>query len=254
MNEIKRQETRPWGRGGTLTVLTVLLASLVWLVSMTDVKSEESGDRAKKVAVRVSPQLKKDLAARGLSFGKPVFIRVFKEERELELWVWKEDRFVKFRTYPIAAMSGKLGPKLAEGDRQAPEGFYFVPSSMMNPRSLYHLAFNIGYPNAYDRSHDRTGTFIMVHGARQSIGCFAMTDAKIEEIYTLCDAALKGGQPYFRVHCFPFRMTPARMAKAKGNKWEDFWKNLKGGYDWFEEKKVPPNVEVKEGRYVFGDR
>ena len=208
-----------------------------------NVTGKESGDRAKKVADRVRPKLKRDLAKEGLSYGRPVFIRVFKEERELELWVQKKDRFVKFRTYPIVAMSGTLGPKLAEGDRQAPEGFYFVPREMMNPKSLYHLAFNIGYPNSYDRSKGRTGTFIMVHGARQSIGCFAMTDAKIEEIYTLCDAALKGGQPYFRVHCFPFRMTAARMEKAKGEKWEGFWKNLKGGYDWFEEKKVPPNVE-----------
>ena len=233
------------------TFLLILLGSLVWLASTAEVKSEESGDRARKAANRVSPKLKKDLATRGLSLGEPVFIRVFKEERELELWVRKRDRFVKFRTYPIAAMSGKLGPKLAEGDRQAPEGFYFVPREMMNPRSLYHLAFNIGYPNAYDRSHDRTGTFIMVHGDRQSIGCFAMTDAKIEEIYTLCDAALKEGQPYFRVHCFPFRMTSERMEKAKGEKWEGFWKNLKVGYDWFEKKKVPPNTKVRNGRYIF---
>lgn len=236
---------------GTLAVFMVLLGSLAWFASISEVKSEESGDRAKKVADRINPKLKKDLGSLGLSLGEPVFIRVFKEELELELWVLEGSRFVKFRTYSIAAMSGKLGPKLAEGDFQAPEGFYFVPRSMMNPKSLYHLAFNIGYPNSYDRSHGRTGSFIMVHGDRQSIGCFAMTDAKIEEIYTLCDAALAGGQPYFRVHCFPFRMTSERMAQSKGEKWEDFWKNLKVGYDWFEEKKVPPNVKVKNRRYLF---
>ena len=148
-------------------------------------------------------------------------------------------------------MSGHLGPKLAEGDRQAPEGFYYVSRGNMNPRSLYHLSFNIGFPNRYDLSHDRTGSLIMVHGDRQSIGCFAMTDEKVEEIYTLCDAALKKGQPFFRVHCFPFRMTTERMNEAKGNRWEGFWKNLEEGYDWFEEKKVPPDVEVAEKRYVF---
>ena len=229
----------------------LVLGSLLMFVSLANVKGQEKETRDLRVAKRVSPQLKKDLLAKGLKFGQPVFIRIFKEEKELELWVQNENQFVRFRTYSIAAMSGKLGPKLAEGDKQAPEGFYFVPPSMMNPKSLYHLSFNIGYPNTYDRAHERTGSFIMVHGDQQSIGCFAMTDQKIEEIYTLCNAALKKGQPYFRVHCFPFRMTTERMTIAKEHKWELFWKNLKEGYDWFEEKKLPPNVEVKEKRYYF---
>lgn len=229
----------------------ILLGALVWSFTLIEVNGQNDGDRAARVAKRVSPRLKSDLKAKGMKFGDPVFIRVFKEERELEVWVQKGPRFDKFRTYPIAAMSGRLGPKLAEGDRQAPEGFYFVPATMMNPKSAFHLAFNIGFPNAYDRSHGRTGTFLMVHGDRQSIGCFAMTDEKIEEIYTLCDAALKEGQPFFRVHCFPFRMTSERMAKVRGNRWESFWKNLQEGYDWFEDKGVPPNVEVKEKRYLF---
>lgn len=232
-------------------VSSLVVGSVVWFASQAVVCGQREGDRAKRVAARVKPVLKKDLAAKGLSYGQPVFVRIFKEERELELWVRKGPRFVKFRTYPIAAMSGKLGPKLAEGDRQAPEGFYFVPRTMMHPKSLYHLAFNIGYPNSYDRAQGRTGSFIMVHGDQQSIGCFAMTDAKIEEIYTLCDAALQGGQPYFRVHSFPFRMTKKRMAQAKGERWDDFWMNLKEGYDWFEAKKVPPNVEVRGGKYLF---
>ena len=235
-------------------VVGVLFVGVVaWLVSLTMLKGEESKSkgRAERVARKVTPRLKRELAAKGLNFGDAVFIRIFKEERELELWIEKGERFEKFRTYRIAGMSGKLGPKLAEGDRQAPEGFYFVPRSMMNPQSLYHLAFNIGFPNSYDKGKDRTGSFIMVHGDTLSIGCFAMTDSKIEEIYTLCDAALMNGQPYFRVHSFPFRMTSERMTKARGKKWEPFWKELKPGYDWFEEKKWPPNVEFKEGRYQF---
>jgi len=150
-------------------------------------------------------------------------------------------------------MSGKLGPKTAEGDLQAPEGFYFVPPSRMKPDSTYHLAFNLGYPNAYDQAHGRTGSFLMVHGNRISIGCFAMTDSKIEEIYTLCDAALDKGQPFFRVHVFPFRMTKERLALAKDHKWHDFWLNLKEGYDWFETKRVPPDTTVKDLRYAFRD-
>ncbi|WP_411844770.1 murein L,D-transpeptidase family protein [Roseibacillus persicicus] len=228
----------------------VVLGFVLCLATLAAVNGDE--DRAAKVALRVGPTLSENLEGAGLSMGSPVFIRVFKEERELELWLKKGDLYQLFRTYPIAAMSGELGPKLAEGDRQAPEGFYFVPSSAMNPRSAFHLSFNIGYPNAYDRAHGRTGTFIMVHGDRQSIGCFAMTDEKIEEIYTLCNAALKNGQPFFRVHCFPFRMSVERMKRAEGHRWESFWKELQSGYDWFEEKKVPPNVEVREKRYQFG--
>ena len=227
------------------------LGSCFLFFTVFEVKSKEEEDRAARVAKKVSPRLKEELGARGLVFGKPVFIRVFKEERELELWIKKEDSFILFRNYAIAAMSGKLGPKLIEGDGQAPEGFYYVPKSKMNPRSLYHLSFNIGFPNSYDRVHDRTGSFIMVHGDEQSIGCFAMTDEKIEEIYTLCDAALAGGQPYFRVHCFPFRMSETRMKREEEHQWGVFWKNLKEGYDWFEKKKIPPNVEVEEKRYVF---
>ena len=163
-----------------------------------------------------------------------------------------KERYQLFRTYKVAAMSGELGPKQKEGDKQAPEGFYFVPASRMNPNSRFHLSFNLGYPNGYDRAHKRTGSALMVHGAKVSIGCFAMTDPKIEEIYTLCDAALRNGQPYFRVHSFPFRMTDANMAQHKDSKWQEFWENLKAGYDWFEEKGVPPDVTVKDKRYVFG--
>jgi murein L,D-transpeptidase YafK len=171
----------------------------------------------------------------------------------LELWIRHRgsEKYEHFRTWAVAARSGEPGPKLAEGDNQVPEGFYFVPASGMKPDSVFHLAFNIGYPNAYDRHHGRTGSFIMIHGNRVSIGCLAMTDAKIEEIYTLCDAALKGGQQFFRVHLFPFRMTDERLARETGNEWFDFWSNLKEGHDHFERTKVPPEVEVEAGRYRF---
>lgn len=210
-------------------------------------------DRAGTAAKRVAPKLKRDLTKLGLRLGSPVFIRIFKEERTLELWVQQPDKptFKHFRNYPIVAMSGTLGPKLAEGDRQAPEGFYFVPPSSMNPTSTFHLSFNLGYPNTYDRSHQRTGSALMIHGNQVSIGCFAMTDPKIEEIYTLCNAAHAGGQAYFRVHAFPFRMTPERMTLTRENKWHDFWLNLQEGYDQFERTRLPPDVTVKKKRYHF---
>jgi murein L,D-transpeptidase YafK len=209
--------------------------------------------RAAAAAANTRPALERDLTAAGLRFGDPVFIRAFKEEDRLELFVRKRatGKFDLFRTYRIAAASGSLGPKYAEGDNQVPEGFYFVPPEAMKPDSQFHLAFNIGYPNEYDRAHQRTGTVIMIHGNCVSIGCLAMTDEKIEEIYTLCAAAHRGGQPYFRVHVFPFRMTGKRMLKAAGDPNEDFWKNLKEGYDLFEKNRIPPKVSVANGRYQF---
>jgi len=210
-------------------------------------------ERAAAAKARVSPQLEKDLSEKALHLGDPVFLRAFKEERLLELWTRRREtgKFELFRSWPIAGASGVLGPKLAEGDSQVPEGFYLVTPERMKPDSQFHLAFNLGYPNAYDLAHQRTGTYIMIHGNECSIGCLAMTDAKIEEIYTLCDAALKNGQPFFRVHIFPFRMTSERLTTAAGQPWEDFWKNLKEGYDLFEKNRVPPAVEVEGLRYIF---
>lgn len=200
---------------------------------------------------RVQPALDKDLEAKGLQFGDPIFIRVFKATKELELWVQKGSKFELFRTYPICTYSGALGPKVRQGDMQAPEGFYFVNRHRMNPASRFHLSFNLGYPNAYDRYHRRTGNYLMVHGNCVSIGCFAMTDARIEQIYSLAHAALANGQRFFRVHVFPFRMTDEELSKHEASPHHAFWQNLKTGYDHFEQRRRPPNVEVRRGRYVF---
>ena len=209
--------------------------------------------RSRAVIAKVGPKLIRELEEKGLAYGNPVFIRIFKEEMELEVWLESQGKFALFRTYKIASFSGTLGPKLQEGDRQGPEGFYFVVPGGMNPNSRYHLSFNLGYPNAYDRAHKRTGSALMVHGSTGSIGCYAMTDARIGEIYTLADAALRNGQWYFRVHCFPFRMTDRNMQKHRESGWHEFWVNLKQGYDWFEKTGRPPNVEVKDKKYVFED-
>jgi murein L,D-transpeptidase YafK len=208
--------------------------------------------RAAAAAAAVKPGLERDLKAVGLKYGDPVFLRAIKEDLVVELFVRNRGtgKFDLFRSYPIAGASGQLGPKLAEGDRQVPEGFYFVPAAAMNPQSLYHLSFNIGYPNAYDRAQQRTGSAIMIHGGQISVGCLAMTDEKIEEIYTLCAAAHAGGQPFFRVHIFPFRLSDARLAAVAGQPWEDFWKNLKDGYDAFETHGTPPEIGVENQRYV----
>lgn len=212
-----------------------------------------SSARSRRVIARVEARMQAELHRAGLELGSPVFIRIFKKSRELELWVRAEERFELFKIYKVCSYSGDLGPKRRRGDRQSPEGFYFVTPARMNPSSRFHLSFNLGYPNAYDRAHGRTGDFLMVHGSCISIGCYAMTDRRIEEIYTVADAALRAGQPFFRVHVFPFRMTDQAMEKHLDSRWGDFWRNLKEGYDWFEERGRPPDVEVAERKYVFAD-
>lgn len=191
------------------------------------------------------------LGKKGMDANAPIFIRIFKEESELEVWKARADgRFYHFKTYPICNWSGDLGPKLQQGDKQAPEGFYTITPDQMKPDSQYYLAFNMGYPNAYDRAHDRTGQYIMVHGKCKSAGCYAMTDALVEEIYALAREAFKGGQPSFQVHAYPFRMTDQKLARYRKNKWYPFWATLKQGYDSFETTRVPPTVAVCERRYV----
>ena len=191
------------------------------------------------------------LGRKGMDTGAPIFVRIFKEESELEVWKARDDgRFYHFKTYPICNWSGNVGPKTALGDKQAPEGFYRVSDTQMNPNSQYYLAFNLGYPNAYDRSLQRTGDALMVHGKCKSVGCYAMTDALMEEIYSLAREALKGGQTSFEVHAFPFRMTEANMVRYQGNPNVPFWKTLKQGYDFFEKYRLPPTVAVCEKRYV----
>lgn len=194
-------------------------------------------------------KLEDRLAMFSANAGAPVFIRIFKEESLLEVWIRSGAEYQHLKDYFICAYSGYLGPKLQEGDRQAPEGFYKVKKYQLNPNSKFHLSFNLGFPNQYDREHNRTGSFLMIHGNCVSDGCYAMTDEKIEEIYSLVEGALQNGQNYVQVHAFPFRMTEENMALYSESEWYDFWVNLKEGYDYFQLEKLPPHVLVEEKRY-----
>ena len=197
-------------------------------------------------------ETKLELNQRGLALGSRIYVRVFKEEHQMEAWLQNASgTYTLFRTYPICNWSGELGPKTREGDRQAPEGFYVVSAGQMNPESKYYLSFNIGYPNAYDRLHGYTGKYLMVHGGCRSAGCYAITDDAIKELFILAREAFTAGQRNFPVNAFPFRMTAENMAKHAGQPWSDFWINLKQGYDMFEATHVPPVVGVKDEHYVF---
>jgi murein L,D-transpeptidase YafK len=190
------------------------------------------------------------LSKQGLALGAPVFIRIFKREFELELWLKRGDRFEHFATYPICRWSGQLGPKLAEGDNQAPEGFYTVDARALNPASRWHRSFNLGFPNLFDRVHSRTGSFVMVHGGCASVGCFAMTDPVVDEIWRLVTAALQGRQKRFAVHVFPFRMSGENLERRSHLPWAGFWADLKRGYDVFEETRRPPRIAVCREHYA----
>ncbi len=236
-------------------IVMKIIPIVLILISQT-IMSETlpSSTRSKKAIESFTPQLISEFESLGLKLGDPIFLRIFKHEAELEIWVEKEDdTFKLFKTYPICTYGyGGLGPKLTEGDGKAPEGFYYVKAKQMNPYSSYHLSFNLGYPNSYDRIHNRTGSALMVHGDCVSVGCYAMTDNRIEEIYTIANSALSNGQAFFRVHIFPFKMTDGNMQKHKNSQWYSFWQNLKQGYDYFENHDyIPPNVKVKNMKYQF---
>jgi murein L,D-transpeptidase YafK len=193
------------------------------------------------------------MASRGMSPKDPILVRAYKKEAELELWKKGSDgKYALLKTYPICRWSGQLGPKVREGDRQAPEGFYTVTPAQLNPNSSFYLSFNIGYPNAYDRAHGRTGAHLMVHGTCSSAGCYAMTDEAIAEVYALAREAFAGGQRGFQFQAYPFRMTAENLAKHRADPNMPFWRNLKEGSDYFEVMRDEPPVSVANRRYHFG--
>lgn len=181
--------------------------------------------------------------------GSPLLIRIFKEESEVELWTQAGDRFQLAATYPVCFWSGTLGPKLYEGDRQSPEGFYSVGPRQLVLSGRHPRAIDIGFPNAFDRSLARTGSHILLHGGCRSIGCFAMTDGIMDRIYALAEAALRGGQAEIPVHIFPFRMTETNLQRHAASPWLAFWQNLKQVYDAFEATRTVPAVSACRGAY-----
>ena len=234
---------------------TFLLAALALILAACSSRAPETQRDSRLIRRPPNPTLQDRLEARGFRFGAPAFIRIFKKEEVLEVWLQKDSgEYALFLDYPICIYSGELGPKTREGDKQSPEGFYTVGREAMNPNSQYHLSFNLGYPNAYDRAHGYSGSLLMVHGKCVSIGCYAMGDRQIEEIYTLVGAALQRGQPFVRVHAFPFRMTDANLAAYSEHRWYDFWRMLKPGYDYFERYHQPPEIDVIGGQYALSGR
>ena len=213
----------------------------------------QDSSRAVRSTSPVPAQTLSLMSQMGMAQNNPILIRAYKKEAEMEVWKRNSSgQYALLKTFPICRWSGQLGPKLKQGDRQAPEGFYTITPGQMNPNSAYYLSFDVGYPNAIDRAKGATGNYIMVHGTCSSAGCFAMTDASIAEVYALARDAFSGGQRAFQFQSYPFRMTARNMAKFRNDPNAGFWKNLKQGSDYFEALRDEPRVAACGTRYAFG--
>lgn len=223
-----------------------ILLSFTGIMAMLAGHGDPDGARS---ANHTRLPLEQRLAAKGFHLGDPVHARIFKSENRLEVWMRRGGRYELFDSYPICRWSGGLGPKIKEGDGQAPEGFYEIRQTQLNSHSQYTLAFNLGFPNAYDRANDRTGSALMVHGVCASIGCYAMTDPGIREIYPLVEAALKQGQPAVAVDAYPFAMTPANLTAHRQDRWIGFWRELAAGDQVFRATGRPAAIYACGTRY-----
>lgn len=237
--------------------LALVFAALIFLclpaiLSFAGADTLPTSSRSDAAVERTLPQLTRDVERAGFEVGAPVYLQINKSEATLSAYLERDDgTYMHFRTWPVCAASGTLGPKIKQGDKQAPEGFYTVAPPQMNPASSYHLSFNLGYPNAYDRARGYTGNYLMVHGNCVSIGCYAMTDAGIDEIWTLIEAAFDGGQSSVPVHIFPFDMTAANLQAYAGNQHAAFWRSLAPAWAHFQNTALVPNVSVADGNYVL---
>jgi hypothetical protein len=198
-------------------------------------------------------------ASRGVNYpAAEIFMRVFKRERVLELWVRGEgqDRLQLLKSYDICAAAGRPGPKRRQGDNQVPEGFYFI--DLFNPVSQYHLSMRLDYPNRRDRANAggrRLGGDIYIHGDCVSAGCLAVTDGEIAELYWIAVEARSVGQDRIPVHVFPARLTDDEMellasAFAGRSDLIGFWQTLQPGYEFFERTGRVPDMTVDaRGQY-----
>jgi murein L,D-transpeptidase YafK len=233
------------------TVVCALVVTAAFAAAMVPVRCLGEARLPAKATQELPPELLSLLQQKKMPKHSRILVRIFKEEAELE--VWKEDttgHFQILKTFSICRWSGDLGPKLHEGDRQAPEGFYTIVPKLMNPNSEFYLAINTGFPNSFDKANNRDGSALMIHGDCLSSGCYAMTDEQIGEIYSLARDSLLG-RPSFQVQAYPFRLTPANLARHRNHPQLPFWKMLKIGNDHFETTHLEPKVDVCNRAYVF---
>jgi murein L,D-transpeptidase YafK len=189
-----------------------------------------------------------------------LFIRAFKKEMKLEVWVKPkaERKFILLHSYDFCNTSGTLGPKRKEGDLQIPEGVYHI--NHFNPASDFHLSLGINYPNESDKilsDQKHPGGAIYIHGNCVTVGCIPITDDKIKELYIMAVEARNSGQEKIPVHIFPSRLTESGLNDLKLNIGASpalarFWENLKNVYDDFEKSHDLRTMRVnRSGEYFF---
>lgn len=242
----------------SISFLFVFLISS-FAVAQTFKTTQQKAIRVKAAYTEKWDALKSDLKKQGIKEDFEMFMRVFKEDKAVEVWLKSKDQkeFKLFKSYVICASSGELGPKRKQGDGQVPEGFYTI--AVFNPYSSYYLSLGVSYPNASDKiiGEGNLGGDIMIHGNCVTIGCMPLTDNYIKEVYILSVEAKNNGQQNIPVHIFPTKLDEKGMTflADSGTKHLDFWKNLKTGYDYFELNKKLPKVSVdKSGKYLFSEK
>lgn len=218
-------------------------------------KQQQTEDRVADAKKEKEDLLRNRLKASGLlPENLNVLFLAYKNLDKLELYAkTKTDTsYVLLHSYPICRRSGFLGPKKAEGDKQVPEGFYYI--DRFNPQSLYYLSLGINYPNELDKSLGYTGSDIFIHGKCETVGCLPMTDDLIKEIYLYALWAKENGQQKIPVYIFPFELTDENIEKHKSEIDDTilaFWKNLQEGYALFHKNSKELQYSVQNGRYVF---
>jgi murein L,D-transpeptidase YafK len=237
-------------------LVCVLLGALAFLTAgFEDATAARRFERSSaSTATARGNLLTAEFAAKGLKLGSPVFIRIYKNNSRMELWVEQGARYVLFKTYGICRWAGGLGPKMYEGDNQSPEGVYHISSEdlIVNPR--WHRAMNINYPNRFDVMNGRGGSGILIHGKCGSVGCFAIQDGNVEEVYDAVRAALHNGQARIPVLALPFRFAKYAPTVEDTLKMNDFWSDLRRADILFDRDRLPPTAYVCDGRYYFADR
>jgi len=244
-----------------ISLLSIFIIHISAKSQNSFVDYQKSFQKVSDIFKRKEDTLKKQFAARNLKWpAKYIYVRSFKYDSELEVWVknTQEEEYKLFKTYKVCALAGTLGPKRIEGDYQVPEGFYYI--NEFKPNSNYHLSLGLNYPNAADRilaDSSQPGGDIYIHGSCVTTGCIPITNPQIEELYIITSHARGMGEDFIPVHIYPVRFTnPKSMAYLDKVMKDDpelksFEKSIKQVYDYFEVTRQLPIVGVNtKGEYV----
>jgi murein L,D-transpeptidase YafK len=262
MIKIRFQSLAAFVLGLLFCISTLYSQTSAYSVHFLD--NQKSFPKISELMSREDDTLQKQFSAKQLVWpARFVYIRSFKYDSELEVWVKNKpsDKYRFFKTYKICALAGSLGPKRMAGDYQVPEGFYYI--NEFNPRSLYHLSLGLNYPNASDKmlcDLSQPGGDIYIHGSCVTTGCIPITDGQIEELYVLAAHAKDLGQDFIPVHIFPVNFSNARSVAYLNrfllsfNEFVPFEKSMQNAFYYFERnRQVPPVLVNAKGEYVLED-